>query len=349
MDRVFITGFPRSGTSLLLRLLGDVTGRKAFHQPLPLLLSEIRRRFLRSMGRDRVQQAYPFADDQYENYVPPAAFHAFLATDSMTQDVVRQCLAAMRTFSGQRFKPDEVFASLEGWPGGEFASFVAQYFSTHAPQAGQGWVWKELSAEPLVGYLAQRGWHPFLIVRDPRDAIASMHFGTGIQHMGLPRPLLFLARQWRRSALYALARPNGLIPVRYETLLADPHAALQGMPGSQPILSNALRVRDNSSFPASGMRRALAERDRRFLEALCFSEMKALGYRPTITAHEIERVLADGPQPEVLHRPALERFLWSPTRFEEERDRHQRVLSSPRKFSPEAFLFVEPYPQLNYS
>ncbi len=346
MSRIFITGFPRSGTSLLLRLLGDTAGRTAFAQPLPLLLSEVRRSFLQSIGRGTAEQAYPFADDQYENYVEPERFGDYLSETGLSADALRQSLQAMLAYSGQRFRPDRPYASLDGWTGGDLSSFIERYFDTHAGGRDPAWVWKELSVEPLTGYLASAGWQTVLIVRDPRQAIASMYFGSGQDHVGQPRPLLFLARQWRRSALYALAQPWGIIPIHYEALIADPVEALSSVPGASPVLTEALTTHNNSSFASGSTRIELDDRDRRFVEALCYSEMTALGYAPEIDAGEIGAILSAGPSDEVLHRPALERFLWSPAREREERDRRRRINAETDQCSAEAFLFIDAYQRL---
>ena len=90
----------------------------------------------------------------------------------------------------------------------------------------------------------------------------------------------------------------------------------------------------------------LSSQAQRFIEALCFAEMIALGYPPTIAADDIPSILLDGPGEEVLHRPLLTRFDWSDVRRAEELDRRARLQSPTPDFRPEAFLFNDAYVQL---
>jgi hypothetical protein len=336
MTRIFVTGMARSGTTLLARLLAG-NGRALFNQPLPLLVPRAMTAWLQARGASAERLAYPVTDGQLGDHFEPEMLTEFLDGWRLTPRDAKDLLKACANFSGQGFKPDTPLAALDTWSGGTLAQFIAHYLSAHACHTATGWVMKELVGEGFLPSLASAGWTPVLAIRDPRTLIASMLTGHGELHVGKPRPIAFLARQWRQSALYALAKPCGLHPVRYEDAVADPIAALAGAGLPEANLSALERVA-NTSF-RDAPREGLPPRTRRFVEALCFYEMRALGDTPQIGAEDLDAVLQDGPDHEILHRPALARYVWGPDRLAEEMTRLEALRDEGAGFDARLFIF----------
>ncbi|HSQ37629.1 MAG TPA: hypothetical protein VLS92_07040, partial [Acidimicrobiia bacterium] len=141
-----------------------------------------------------------------------------------------------------------------------------------------------------------------LILRDPRDLIASIHHRVLDNQTGDPRPVLYSLRAWRKSVAVALAYASSpaFRWLRYEDLTADPSGQLQavsallGVPSVEAgVFAEGIRLRDgsiwrsNSSF--EGMvgisaasrgryRKVLSDDVVRYIEAVCSPEMGAVGY-----------------------------------------------------------------------
>ena len=103
---------------------------------------------------------------------------------------------------------------------------------------------------------------------------------------------------------------------------------------------NSTRVKHRGITTQSVGRHAeLSSRMRVFVEALCFAEMNALGYQPTINMADVERLLTAGPPEDFLDRPALAEYEFSKLRVEEELNRWCNVSSRHGKFDPAEFIF----------
>ena len=209
--------------------------------------------------------------------------------------------------------------------------------------------------------LLDRGLRVVQMVRDPRDSIASLSYGVGSIHSGMPRPALFNVRQWRKSAAFALAfaGTDGFQCVRYEDLVAQPEATLAtvasgiGLSGFDPTRWDT-KVRaatgeewlSNSSHWSTPYLNAdsvgihagvLPGSVRRFIEACCFFEMQALGYEPRIDEKELPVILEahlDEPQ---MKRIDSREYMWCPERASEEKRRLSAIARS--EYEPQLFLF----------
>ena len=346
-----LTGSPRSGTTLLTRLLAGVDDIATFSQPLPLVLVDLKAEFLRGRGADDPLVRYPLADQQFEHAYPAADLVDFLGARQIGGDDVRAWMTRMTDYSGQYHRPDRLDELLAGWRGGDLVDLVAAYASAHGagPRAV---VWKETFAEEFAPFVLARGGRVLLLLRDVRDMVVS-HVGGGAEiHAGRPRPLLFLVRQWRRTVAHALAladRPEVLV-MRFEDLLAEPGPHLARVvdwlaPGAVVPDDLLAGWEGNSSFGAHrGLSRApvgrhvahLDDQDRRFIEALCHAEMLATGYPPTIGGAEVADALDAGPVTEHLEREELAHYRYDERRREEERSRHDALLA--RRWDPAMFV-----------
>ncbi len=365
--RILITGAPRSGTTLVDKMLWGISGLDCFSQPLPLLLTQIKTAFLKHNGAAKRLCAAPLSDLQFENAYPENDFFAFLNTLDISSGFVGDALKAMHDYSGQYFKPENPMRALEVWTGGHLAAFADHYFEVFAQKPAHeisAWAWKETGAEEFIPYFLEHGVKIMLILRDPRDIAASLYYGSADTHTGQPRPLLFMARQWRKSAA-AFARyadhPD-VVCVRYEDLIGDPQQHWQnwhgwiGVPGAKTEFSlhtqNGQDWHGNSSFDqfdgisgkAVGRYRDVLPADQRaFIEALTFGEMLMTGYTPKLAQEGVEAALVAGPKTDYLSRDALAHYAYDATRRDEELQRWASLNDARKNANPAAFINAAHY------
>ncbi|WP_420386052.1 sulfotransferase family protein [Roseivirga sp.] len=167
-------------------------------------------------------------------------------------------------------------------------------------------VWVDEFASPLL----EQGYKFVHIIRDPRAIIASnKKSSTGAY------PILFLIRQWRKSAAFALRNRgrNNFFLIRYEDMVSNPDDYLRsmltfiGVPFHSNVV-NANTYRDgsgkqwtqNTSYQAKeGINTKSMEKWRTVLdteeisivEGLCQHEMKALDYEFDQTSFPIREML----------------------------------------------------------
>ncbi|MEZ9657984.1 sulfotransferase [Vibrio sp. 10N.261.52.F3] len=159
---------------------------------------------------------------------------------------------------------------------------------------------KEVLAEELVPFFVNHGVKCINIVRDPRDVIASISFGNGIEHTGLERPVLFDIKNWRKSVLvsYLLKDSDFLLTIRMEDLIESPESTMLSIYKflnvdcqSFSILvekMNASTWKGNSSFgdkkvfdpSAIGNYKTVLSKDVvEYIETTCHEEMKYMKYQ----------------------------------------------------------------------
>jgi hypothetical protein len=329
-DALFVTGFQRSGTTLLEKVLGTQSAVSLLSQPFPLLFVEAKRAFLRTLGEDDVR--YPlghlFATPAYD----PEALGRFLRGLRMPREVLVPLFARMSEYSGQytRFTPEELEAAYaEIAADDDFAAVVARLQHALARDVEARWFGsKETVCEELLPYLLERGFRCLLIVRDPRDVVASLNHGRGPEFGGATKPTWFNVRSWRKSASYALAlqRHPRFHWCRYEDLVADPAAELMRLDGvlglglSTPYClelhdaggrpwngNSSHNPHDGISTSSVGIHRTLLDRAvAEVIEASCLPELQRLGYATSMTAVEAIRAIETFREPYPVVRPGLE-------------------------------------------
>ncbi|HYG65834.1 MAG TPA: sulfotransferase, partial [Thermoanaerobaculia bacterium] len=222
---LFLTGMQRSGTTLLDKLLAGHPRLSVLSQPFPLLFVEAKRSFLRTLGeRDA---SYPLGDLFLETRYRPRDLAAHLAAQRLDGTALAPLFAVMESFSGQytRFAPARTAEVLAGLEPGDLAAVAAQIYRALAHRPGAILTGgKETTCEELLPYLLDRGYRCLLVLRDPRDVLASLAHGEGRRHGGRLKPTLFNLRQWRKSVAFALHLEDhpGCLWLRYEDLAARP-------------------------------------------------------------------------------------------------------------------------------
>ncbi|PHS27971.1 MAG: hypothetical protein COA84_02955 [Robiginitomaculum sp.] len=367
---VFVTGQMRSGTTLIDRLLWNVPGVDCFSQPLPLLLSQIKAAFLQENGAPAHACAYPLNDQQFENTYAEGHFLGFLQNPELDPALLKTAMTAMRDYSGQKFKPHNPQTALDTWQGGDLANFAAHYFVTHTQKPAQdikARAWKETNAEDYLPYFLASGMKAILVIRDPRDVATSLYYGQGGQHVGTARPLLFMARQWRKSAAWfsRYAKDENVLCVRYEDLVANPEShrqswqdwlgiknasgdfSLQSQSGKSWAGNSSFDRFDGISTKAVGRHRTvLGDDERSFIEALCYGEMRLTGYAPDIKPEAVLARLQDGPARDYLERETLAHYAYDESRKHEECERWKNITHGDTAFDPAMFLFEDHFQAL---
>jgi hypothetical protein len=374
-DTLFITGMLRSGTTLLERLLSAQAGISLLSQPFPLLFVEAKRTFLRSAGLDA--NPYPLGHLFLESRYAPAELAAFLDQWRPTPSDLHACFAAMKSYSGQatRFSNDrieEAISSVANASG--FAEVLFGLLRSLSTEAGARRVGsKEMLCEELVPFLLDRGFRCAIILRDPRDVIASLNHGRGREFGGQVKPTLFNVRSWRKSVAFALAlegHPRFRF-CRYEDLVANPSLELARFGsaleiGTLDAMELPRELHDstgavwmgNSSYrehrgitdaSVGAWRDVLEPAVATFIEAVCLPELRFLGYDAVLTHTEAAEVIHAFVDPYPLIRAELRNESSSQANAALETERLDRVMDVPLPASAHWFLFERTHARLGES
>lgn len=322
-DALFITGAQRSGTTLLEKLIDDLPEVSILSQPFPLLYVAVKRQFLQSLGVGDV--AYPLGHLFREERYRGPLLAEFLARWRTSPAALRPIFEEMQEYSGQytRFERDQLegaFAVIEDDE--DFAAVVRKLTCTlRTKESASFFGSKETTCEEFVPALIERGFRCMLIVRDPRDVLASLNHGRGATFAGSPKPTLFNLRSWRKSVAYAFALDGHarFQWCRYEDLVRDPEGVVRriatalGLP--DPVRTGLRDWRGNSSHselhgisesPVGNYRKVLAPEVQQFAEAACLPELKALGYETSLRTDDATVILRELAEPYTITREGMQ-------------------------------------------
>lgn len=313
-SELLVTGCYRSGTTLLEKLLHAHPEACIASQPFPGLYSYTKGLFDESRGLTR---RYPLGHRFLEDRYADADLAEFLDARALTKADIDAVFEQLVRY-GQGLWTPEILRLRESLLPGPFIDVYAQLMQEIprllAREQARVIGTKEILVEEYVPYLLERGRSVILIVRDPRDMIASLNFSERDNATGDARPVLYSIRVWRKSVACALAfegHPR-FRWVRYEDLVADAEsvmAKLLQFLGLRELREGAFSKRlldqrgrewkGNSSFDdKAGVSRESVGRYHhvlpgtveRLIGAAAAPEMKALGYpAPNIEADAIER------------------------------------------------------------
>jgi len=336
-DEIFVTGMLRSGTTLLEKLLAQQPHLSMLSQPFPLLFVEAKRRFLRERGAD--DEPYPlghlFGERRYSN----DDLRRYLSHWRISREELSALFERMAGYSGQwtRFTAEQLDDAFDTIADArDFADVVSgllhRLVPLHAPGesaiggrmtgATRNFRWfglKETTCEELLPLFLDSHFRCLLILRDPRDVVASLNHGAGRAIAGELRPTLFTVRAWRKSVAFAIAcegHPR-FHWCRYEDLAADPAGVLRDIAAKLDIDVVDIdfdHLRDASGVEWSGnsshhihagvsatsigvFRTLLPLEVRRFIEAASLPELQLLGYETALTRDEAVRALHDFREP----------------------------------------------------
>jgi hypothetical protein len=312
----------------LQRLLDASPRLSVLSQPFPLVFVEAKRAFLDERG---IVASSPLGHLFGERRYYPDDFAAFLEAWRPDPPALIRLFTSMETYSGQytRFGRAAVARAVAAVGSeGDFAATIGGLFRELGGRPGaMVYGGKETTCEEVLPHLLSRGLRGVLIVRDPRDVIASLNHGRGRDHGGAVKPTLFNIRQWRKSVAFALSLSGkpGFDWLRYEDLVEEPKAALGQVANSLslPYLQGAvgeLRDRDGSAWRGNSShtehqgvsaasvgsyRGILPAGLASFIEATCLPEMRLLGYETAVRRDEAPAIIRRFVDPYELQRPDL--------------------------------------------
>jgi hypothetical protein len=299
--KLVITGMARSGTTLLDKLLTQHHQLDLLSQPFPLLFVQAKLDFLEQLGR---KPYFALNDDRLQRDWSESQWLAFLKELQWAPGKLADLFRRMRNYSGQMTKPAEVALDWSVTEPG-FEPIVDHCMNFFAPRAVRYTGFKEILIEEFLPYLGQLGYLSLVIVRDPRDVVASANYPGGKKFVGDKKPTLFHLRTWRKSVEYCYSlRAEGWFHfLRYEDLVTRPVNVLNDISAflgvaafDQNAFCDAIRDRNGELWQANTSRnrssslissksvgtfeRSLSDSETAYIEAVCQHEMRWLGYQP---------------------------------------------------------------------
>ena len=360
-NALFITGAQRSGTTLLEKLLGAQDGISVLSQPFPFLFTETKRAFLG--GDDPYPLGHLFRESRYE----AADFARFLREWRTSRAELEALFLRMRSYSGQYTRFDEAqlaeaFSNIAA--DDDFAAVVGRLVRSLARKPDARWFGsKETVCEEYVPALLDRGFRCAIIVRDPRDVVASLNHGRGREFGGDLKPTLFNIRNWRKSV--AIAISGRAHSCRYEDLVADPERELARLADAFGLgeMTVPEEIRDESGVPWRGnsshrehggietssvatYREVLPPSVAELIEATCLPELQFLGYETSLTRERAARAIETFQEPYAITRTGMESDAYTPANVVLELERLERVSHTPDDESARWFVRAEAHARL---
>jgi hypothetical protein len=298
MNRTLITGMGRSGTTLLDKLLSNHQNIEILSQPFPLLFTEAKRAFLK---QNKIEKYYVLNDNVFDGDYKLEDFNTFLDTYEISYQTLEQLFEKMKNYSGQMTKVGFNLPKQENYTFLEVFDLILK--KNLAKKDVHFFGAKEIMCEEFIPYLVQNGTKIIVIVRDPKDVVASVNYPQKEKYLGNKKPTLFVLRGWRRTIDYIknLKNSKNITYVRYEDLVTAPYEVLAKVTdflGTTPFEKNhfekGIYDRDgelwkaNTSFDTKtsfissksvgGYRNVLSDDEINYIESICKSEMELMGY-----------------------------------------------------------------------
>jgi hypothetical protein len=312
MEKVFLTGIYRSGTTLLDKILNSHPQVSIFSQPFSPLYFNMKKLFLKKKG---IEREYPFSPDFMEQAHSEEFLH-FLDTYIITSRDLDVLFEDIKNYTGQMTSGVEKFRTKvrEGKFLEVFDSLIKllDHHSIGTQYAGV----KEILCEEFIPYFTGQRIKSMIIVRDPRDIICSLNFGKGKEYTGDMRPLLYSLRLWRKSVAYAICYRNeqNFLSIRYEDLVLQTESTLKKVTSFLEIPSfqskeysvplkdqNDKLWKGNSSHgmyshinagSIGKYKELLDDASIQYIENVCYPEMKYLDYPFKHEHHDINQISA---------------------------------------------------------
>lgn len=373
-DHLFVTGCYRSGTTLVEKLLHQHPQVSVASQPAPVLYFLAKERFLSEQGLDR---RYPLDHLYNERDYNVESFNRYLATLTLGDPDLDELLTRLREYSTGLWTP-QILDLRDRLQPGLFLDVQRQIHELIAERLGKRNCRvvgsKEILCDEFAPHLLAEGHRVIVVIRDPRDMIASLDYRHRDNLTGDHRPILYSLRLWRKSVAFALALRDHprFAWVRFEDLIGESEATLTRLVGFlrlgsfplEDVLRRGIRTqtgdpwRGNSSFEDSeGISPAAVGRFPdvvpphvvEYIEALTQPEMRLLGYEAVTEGHVHDQLLQSFREPFSLHERFDEGYATDARRVDDELRRLQ-LLRQPDSADPadvEAlFIFGQAFRQL---
>ncbi|MEM8953027.1 MAG: sulfotransferase [Verrucomicrobiota bacterium] len=300
-NNLFITGFLRSGTTLVDKLINFSPRALIVSQPLFYAYLNIKKRFLESLGLP--PPTYPLGNLFLQTGFQSEQFTSYLDSTPIDDRWIEEAFIACPQYEQSRYitwrkSPDSPALFCPG-----VSHTLRHWALKHREPISTLVGSKEVLCEEFIPHLINQGTRVILVIRDPRAVVASIKFGKGHVYANPRLTTLYILRQWRKSIAFALAfrSDSRLLTVRYEDLVQKPDLVLSQVFTWLDLPSPPNAIRDvplydqhgeawigNSSFEKystisnhslTRYRELLDPDTLRYIEAICGPEMKVSGYR----------------------------------------------------------------------
>ncbi len=303
--QLMVSGTYRSGTTYVERLLDNTTGACCAPQPFPYLYLAAKRRFLEAKGV--AVPPYLIGTGFHDPVHLPAEMADVLRSEILDRDFIRETFRSMHGYSGAQ-TPD-LDHIIDRIPDGNLGAVVCSMHELLADRRrplATVLASKEAFLEEFIPAFGDAGIKVLLVVRDPRAIAASTLGPASATWTGMPRPLLYTIRLWRKSVAYALRFRDTVAHVRFEDVVADAAGTLRAglrslgieleIDARDPLLDvRGHTWHRNTSFPdetpSARAQFGLSEPQLAYIEALARPEMLALGYEPVSERSSFEAAL----------------------------------------------------------
>ena len=303
MNKLFITGQPRSGTTLLDKILYSHENGVVGSHPFPFLFLHLKQKFLADLGLHR---NFPLDHLFLEQGYRPDDFNRFLEEHKIVHHQIDKIFEMMTGYSGQYMPGFLEFVKEANYAEGKFAAVLSNLISILLEYENQPNIQfagiKEVFCEEYIPHLLTKNYKVIVIIRDPRDMITSMIGREGRKFVGKAKPLLFILRHWRKSVSFCLnyESDSNFMFIRYEDLIQHSENTLHRISSFLSIpkfkedhLKDEIKDQrgniwtGNSSFgefkgissnSIGNFRRKLDPSTIHYIESLCLPEMTYLGY-----------------------------------------------------------------------
>ena len=299
MSNFFLTGMGRSGTTLLEKLICNHTQLSILSQPFPFLFIYLKKVFLSSKG---VEKYYVLNDSINNKDYDLDEFNEFLNSFVIDKNEIYKLFKSMNNYSGQKTTVDVNKLNIESNNFINIYNYLVSELSNKNVSLSFGS--KEILCEEYMPHMINNGIKVILIMRDPRDVLASANYPKREKHFGLKKPSLFILKTWRKSVEFMrlLAGNENFHFLKYEDLVSNPYKELDK-------ITKFLNVEDfknnyfengifdqkgklwsaNSSYQDSGsfisqksvgaFKNILSDDEIAYTEVVCKKEMSLLGYK----------------------------------------------------------------------
>ena len=288
LNIVFITGFPRSGTTLVERILGNQSNVYIAHQLFPTLFLNIKKFYLKNSG---ISRSYPFLPKPSEE--EQEGFLGFLNNTEFTSDQIKAWMMEGLDYVAMGEKQ-----LLSGLPEieGKLIDIIGKLLLELASSENVLLGFKDVMMDEFIPYFKSKGVKVISVIRDPRAMIYSL---INSEEMGDYRPTLFNLQVWKRGLL--MANSSNSYVIKYEKLIQEFEFEIRRLGEFLdkeldldvfPLKKNDQQVwSNNTSFNQSkGLSKAslssyetgLSKDAIAYIESVCFNEMIDLGYSLTI-------------------------------------------------------------------
>jgi hypothetical protein len=225
MNKLFLTGMGRSGTTLLDKLLSSHSEIELLSQPFPLIYVQAKKNFFKEK---KSYKFYVLNDDSISREYPQSEIDNYLERYQTNINEIESLFQKMDNYSGQYTKRDKNVIDdspvNNGFTG--VLDKCLQFYSTDDNCNYLGM--KETMCEEFIPYLCLKNYKCIIIIRDPRDVLASANYPKGVKHFGAKKPTLFILKSWRKSVEYVklLKNNKNFHFLKYEDLVNEPYTEL---------------------------------------------------------------------------------------------------------------------------